>query len=80
MRRVITKREEQAYRLCHPDFGHCPLPKVAAIMGVSEREIQRLLASVKRKAPQLFEEPPRVPRGKVLPYSPNMDERVVRKF
>lgn len=54
MKRLITEKEEEAYRLCHHDFGGLPTRRAAVRMNVSQREVQRLLENAKNKAPQLF--------------------------
>jgi len=54
MSRLITKREEQAYRLCHHDFEHKTVSEAAKVMGTSEGTVRRLLRNVKRVCPQLF--------------------------
>lgn len=53
-KRVITEREEEAYKLCHHDFSCLSTHDAADVMGVSQREVELLLTSVKKKAPQLF--------------------------
>lgn len=54
MNRKVTKDEELAYRLCHHEFGGHSVPVTAAIMGIKPSKVYRLLASLKKKAPQLF--------------------------
>lgn len=51
---MITKREEQAYRLCHHEFEGLTTKEVAERMGLTSRRIEQLLQSMKKKAPQLF--------------------------
>ena len=52
-KRVITIREEKAYRLCHSDFDGLTIDDAAKQMGVSRRAVLKLLKNVERKAPQL---------------------------
>lgn len=54
MQRLITKQEEQCYRLRHHDFGGLTTKETAEKMGISENTVRRLLKSVEVKAPQLF--------------------------
>lgn len=51
---MITKQEEQAYRLRHHEFEGLTEEKTAKIMNVSKRTVKRLLKNLKQKAPQLF--------------------------
>ena len=78
MKRLITKREEQIYRLSC--FGHFSPSKVAKLAGITEGRVYQLLASVRKKAPQLFEKSSFIPRGKITRYDPSMDESVKEKF
>ena len=54
MKRILTKNEEQAIRLCHHDFDGKSVKEAAECMGRSRRAVQRLLCSAEKKAPQLF--------------------------
>lgn len=54
MKRLISKKQEQAYRLCHHEFGGYTTQEAAEIMGVSVRTVERLLKSMEAKVPQLF--------------------------
>ncbi len=54
MERKITEQEERAYRLVHHDFEGKTVKEASEVMGVTSRQITRLLRSVKAKAPQLF--------------------------
>lgn len=78
--RLLTKQEEQAFRLTHKDFLGLPTWDAASEMGISERRVQQLLASVKKKAPQLFAVSGSVPRGRMLHYDPSMDSKIREKF
>ena len=50
----ITKRQEQAYRLCHHEFGGLSQTDAAKKMNISQPRVNELLAIVRQKAPQLF--------------------------
>jgi len=78
--RIITKRQEKAIRLCHPDFGNKSPAEAAKLMNISIRSIQRLLARVEKVAPQLFVEEHPLPRGRVSKYHESMDEYVKEQF
>jgi predicted ArsR family transcriptional regulator len=52
-KRIISQREETAYRLCHQDFDGLPVDHAATRMGISRKAVLRLLKNVERKAPQL---------------------------
>jgi len=80
MKRLITEKEERAYRLFHPDFEGLNTQKIAKRMGVSCRRVQQLLASVEEKAPQLFSVGENQSRGTMLRYDPGMDVNVKHKF
>lgn len=51
---AVTKREQEAYRLRHQDFKGLSVLKAAKRMGVSRQRVCQLLASLKKKEPQLF--------------------------
>ena len=51
---MITEKEQQAYRLCHHDFAGLTVDQAANRMKVSARQVQKLLKSLEKKAPQLF--------------------------
>lgn len=51
---TITEKMEKAYRLCHHDFSGYSRARAAIIMGISKSTLNRLLAKMKRGAPQLF--------------------------
>ena len=78
--RLLTQAEEWAFRLTHKDFLGLPIPEAAHEMGISKRRVQQLLASVKKKAPQLFAVSGSVPRGRMLHYDPSMDSEIKEKF
>ena len=52
--RLITEREERAYRLCSPDFHGLTYANAALLMHCHLNTIFRLLQRLKKKAPQLF--------------------------
>lgn len=54
MKHKVTKDEELAYRLCHHEFAGHTVKAAAVIMNVKPSKVYRLLASLKKKAPQLF--------------------------
>lgn len=54
MKQMLTKQETEAYRWCHHDFKGLSTFETGKRMGLSQRRVQQLLQSVKRKAPQLF--------------------------
>lgn len=47
-------KEQEVYRLCHQDFAGKSTREAALIMGITQRRVQQLLASLKKKSPQLF--------------------------
>ena len=51
---TVTKREQQAYKLCHQDFKGLSVLKAAKRMGITRQRICQLLANLKKKEPQLF--------------------------
>lgn len=53
-KRTLTKQEITAYRWCHHYFKGLTTAEAGKRMGLSQRRVQQLLQSVKRKAPQLF--------------------------
>lgn len=53
-KRLLTLREEQAYRLVHQDFEGLSKAVAAKKMNIGIGQVRRLLASVRKKAPQLF--------------------------
>lgn len=54
MKRFLTEDEENAIRMCHHDFGHMLPYRAAKAMGITGAELQKLLTSARKKAPQLF--------------------------
>ena len=54
MTRKITNEMEQLYRLVHHDFSGLSYAEAAEVMGVSVRSVYRILAEMKKIAPQLF--------------------------
>ena len=80
IKRLITKRQEEAIRLCHPDFGGLSTKAAAKEMGIKQRAVQQLLQSAKKVAPQLFEQNGKYRRPMTVRYQSFMDSAVVRKF
>lgn len=54
MERLLTKKEEEIFRLCHHDFTGLSTKEAAKILGVSPRTIIYHLRNIQTKAPQLF--------------------------
>lgn len=80
MERLITEQEEQAIRLCHFNFGNLSTKAAAVIMGISQRRVQQLLQSAKKKAPQLWKKLGTYRRPKTVRYESFMDDKVIRTF
>ncbi len=54
MKRLITERQEQIYRMRHHDFGGMTTEQVAAIFNVTPKCINSHMRQMKKIAPQLF--------------------------
>ena len=54
MNRLITENEEQAYRLCSPDFYGLTYENTAILLHCHLNTVWRRLKQLKAKAPQLF--------------------------
>jgi hypothetical protein len=54
MERYITEQEEQAYRLCSPDFYGLTYANAAILLHCHLNTVWRALNRLKVKAPQLF--------------------------
>jgi len=86
MTRLITIQEEQAYRLCSPDFHGLTYENAALLMHCHLNTVYRLLKRLKDKAPQLFYDGfirPRTPRNTaadLVYYESWMDNEIVMKF
>ena len=52
--KIISKKEERAYRLCHHSFDGLSVSDAADVMRLTPRRVQQLLISLEKKAPQLF--------------------------
>lgn len=52
-KRLITRREEEIYQLCHPDFDGLSIDQAAKKLGVGRETVIRHLNSIRHKAPQL---------------------------
>ena len=53
-KRLITKREEQIFKLVHHDFGGLSQVEAAQQLGISRSTISHALARVKKTLPQYF--------------------------
>ena len=53
-KRLITEKQEEAFRLCHHDHEGLTEAEAAERMGITQQAISKLLAKVKEVAPQLF--------------------------
>lgn len=54
VKRLITHRQEQIYRMRHHDFGGMTTKQVAAILGVTPKCINSYMRKMRKIAPQLF--------------------------
>lgn len=54
MRRVISKRQEQIYRMLHHGFNGLAVKQVAAMLGLTPACITHHMRQMKKIAPQLF--------------------------
>lgn len=52
--RLITERQEQIYRLCHPDFYNLSHKHAGMLLGISAITVYRELQRMKKKCPALF--------------------------
>jgi DNA-directed RNA polymerase specialized sigma24 family protein len=52
--RIISEKQERAYRLCAGEFEGLATSEAAKLMGISVRAVQRLLERMEAAAPQLF--------------------------
>ena len=86
MTRQITIQEEQAYRLCSPDYYGLTYANAALLMHVHLNTVYRLLKRLKAKTPQLFYDGfirPRTPRNTaadLVYYESWMDNEIKQKF
>ena len=93
MTRLITEDEEQAYRLCSPDFYGLTYENAAMLLHCHLSTVYLRLKRLKVKAPQLFYKGfirPRTPHtgnpndydnyGKILLYESWMDDKIIMKF
>ncbi len=53
-KRLITEKQERAFRLCHHDFGCLTQEEAAKEMGIDQKNISKLLDRAKKVAPQMF--------------------------
>jgi len=70
-KRLITKKQERALRLCHHDFKGLTQEKAAKQMDISQRAISYLLTAVKKVLPQYF---PILTKLEIQVYHYYMDE------
>jgi len=54
MDKIITKQEEEIFRLVHHDFEGVSVSEAAKRLGISQSTVSRALSRLKKKAPQLF--------------------------
>lgn len=54
MKRLLSHEQERALRLVHHDHGGQSVENAAAMMGITVKELKKLLRSAKRLAPQMF--------------------------
>lgn len=54
MNRLITEQEEQAYRLCSPDFWGLTYENAAILLHCHLSTVFRRLKQLKKRFPQLF--------------------------
>ena len=52
--RHVTFKQEMAYRLCHQDFFGLSTEDTSEVMGLTPREVERLLKRLREQAGQLF--------------------------
>ena len=77
-KRIISQREEQAYRLTSEDFQGLSVQEAATRMNITPTGVYKLLQKVRKKAPQLFNSGAE-PR-KILSFDESMSNKVVEKF
>ena len=53
-KRLITELQERVFRKCHHDFEGYSVKEAAAVLGLTEAGVRRILREVKKIAPQLF--------------------------
>jgi predicted DNA-binding protein YlxM (UPF0122 family) len=53
-KRLITKKQEKALRLCHQDFQGLDQVEAAKQMGITQQAISKLLTAVEKILPQYF--------------------------
>lgn len=54
MKRLLTEQQEQAFRLIHHDHQGLSQTEAAAIMGIDQATVSRLLAKVEEVMPDFF--------------------------
>ena len=87
--RLITVRQEQIYRLVHPDFYNLPYWAAAKVVGVCAATICNELKRIKKMCPTLFPlyvASPAVGRwhhgmnDAAVSYENWMDDKIIQKF
>lgn len=53
-KRLITKKQEKVYRLCHQDFEGLTVEEAAKRLGISVIAVYKTLERLEKVAPQLF--------------------------
>lgn len=53
-KRLLTKRQEEIFKLCHHDFEGLSQTEAAERLGISQKIISIALKRIKKVAPQLF--------------------------
>lgn len=79
MKRVLTQPEERVIRLCHHDMGGHSIKEAASILHAGENCVETLLASAKKKAPQLFPILTRLQHTIIRLWRLGADEKVIIK-
>lgn len=54
MKRLLTKKQERALKLCHHDFDGLTQKAAAKIMGLCQQAVARLLERAEKALPQYF--------------------------
>lgn len=70
-KRLITKRQEQALKLCHHNFEGLTQEEAAKRMGIDRKNVSKLLDRVKKVLPKYF---PIVTKEEAKVYHYYMDE------
>ena len=85
--RLITLRQEQIYRLVHPDFHNLTYPAAGKLLGICAATICNELKRIKKVCPTLFPLYPPLPKNMtsgidrpMIHYENWMDCKIVEKF